>query len=105
MRDHRCGRMLALPAMIKCAPEQAGSPITCAQRSARSDAVSFIATSDVVSLARLRDSTVSLQGPALVSLIYFLGAEAAFYIGTLRSEERRVGKECRSRWSRYLYTN
>ena len=48
--------------------------------------MSFIATPDVVvrsSLARLRDSTVSLQGPALVSLIYFLGAEAAFYIGTL----------------------
>jgi signal transduction histidine kinase len=48
--------------------------------------VSFIAAPDVVvrsSLAWLRDSTVSLQGPALVSLIYFLGAEAAFYIGTL----------------------
>jgi len=48
--------------------------------------VSFIAAPDVLvrsSLAWLRDSTVSLQGPALVSLIYFLGAEAAFYIGTL----------------------
>jgi signal transduction histidine kinase len=48
--------------------------------------VSFIAAPDVVvrsSLAWLRDSTVSLQGPAFVSLIYFLGAEAAFYIGTL----------------------
>ncbi|HET9246866.1 MAG TPA: MASE1 domain-containing protein [Xanthobacteraceae bacterium] len=48
--------------------------------------MSFIAAPDVVvrsSLAWLRDSTVSLQGPALVSLIYFLGAEAAFYIGTL----------------------
>src|SRR5215831_5019881 len=78
--------MLALPAMIKWAPEEAGGPITCAQRSARSHAVSFIAAPDVLvrsSLAWLRDSTVSLQGPALVSLIYFLGAEAAFYIGTL----------------------
>ena len=48
--------------------------------------MSFIAAPDVLvrsSLAWLRDSTVSLQGPALVSLIYFLGAEAAFYIGTL----------------------
>src|SRR5262245_47231149 len=35
------------------------------------------------SLGRLRESTASLQGPALVALIYFLGAEAAFYIGTL----------------------
>jgi signal transduction histidine kinase len=34
-------------------------------------------------LAWLRGSTASLQGPALVALIYFLGAEAAFYIGTL----------------------
>src|SRR5207253_3750458 len=28
----------------------------------------------------------SLQGPALVALIYFLGAEAAFYIGTLSDQ-------------------
>ena len=26
---------------------------------------------------------------------------AAAYLGTVRSEERRVGKECRSRWSPY----
>jgi signal transduction histidine kinase len=48
--------------------------------------VSFITTPDVAvrsSLAWLRESTASLQGPALVALIYFLGAEAAFYIGTL----------------------
>jgi signal transduction histidine kinase len=55
----------------------------------RSDAVSFITTSDVAvrsSLAWLRESTASLQGPALVALIYFLGAEAAFYIGTLSDQ-------------------
>jgi signal transduction histidine kinase len=55
----------------------------------RSDAVSFITTPDVavrLSLAWLRESTASLQGPALVALIYFLGAEAAFYIGTLSDQ-------------------
>jgi signal transduction histidine kinase len=48
--------------------------------------VSFITTRDVAlrsSLAWFRESTASLRGPALVALIYFLGAEAAFYIGTL----------------------
>jgi signal transduction histidine kinase len=48
--------------------------------------VSFITTPDVAlrsSLAWVRESTASLKGPALVALIYFLGAEAAFYIGTL----------------------
>jgi signal transduction histidine kinase len=51
--------------------------------------VSFITTPDIVvrsSLARLRDSTASLQGPALVALIYFLGAKAAFHIGTLSDQ-------------------
>src|SRR3989475_10920041 len=28
-------------------------------------------------------------------------AEASAEVGTVRSEERRVGKECRSRWSPY----
>ena len=28
-------------------------------------------------------------------------AEALYYGASLRSEERRVGKECRSRWSPY----
>ena len=31
-----------------------------------------------------------------------IGQAAEFdYAGTQRSEERRVGKECRSRWSQY----
>ena len=34
-------------------------------------------------LARLRGPAASLRGPLLVALAYFLGAEAAFFIGTL----------------------
>jgi signal transduction histidine kinase len=48
--------------------------------------MSSITDSDVAlrsSLTWLRESTASIRGPALVALIYFLGAEAAFYIGTL----------------------
>jgi len=48
--------------------------------------VSFITIPDVAlrsSVGWLREATASLRGPALVALIYFLGAEAAFYIGTL----------------------
>ena len=48
--------------------------------------MSFITNPDVAgrsTLAWLWGSTASLQGPALVALIYFLGAEAAFFIGTL----------------------
>jgi signal transduction histidine kinase len=48
--------------------------------------VSFITIPDVAlrsSLTWVRESAASLKGPALVALIYFLGAEAAFYIGTL----------------------
>ena len=35
----------------------------------------------------------------LVNLLYNLVDR--IYIGHIRSEERRVGKECRSRWSPY----
>src|SRR2546422_742243 len=41
---------------------------------------------------------VALAGPA-TNLV--LATVSAFVLGLLRSEERRVGKECRSRWSSY----
>ena len=37
-------------------------------------------------LAGLRQASKPLQGPALVALAYFVGAEAAFYIGTLSDQ-------------------
>src|SRR2546429_7327891 len=36
-----------------------------------------------------------------LGLVVNFGAAAFFAIGGFRSEERRVGKECRSRWSPY----
>jgi signal transduction histidine kinase len=48
--------------------------------------VSLITIPDIAvrsGLVRLRESTAPVRGPALVALIYFLGAEAGFYIGTL----------------------
>ena len=37
----------------------------------------------------------------LAQAVKHLYPEAKFWVGPVRSEERRVGKECRSRWSPY----
>jgi integral membrane sensor domain MASE1 len=42
--------------------------------------------SDVALLSRVRNSPPTLSGPLLVALIYYLGAQAAFYIGTLSDQ-------------------
>src|SRR5882762_1075922 len=47
------------------------------------DAASSTLNSRGSGWSRLRQSTAPLQGPVLLALTYFLGAEAAFYIGTL----------------------
>src|SRR5256885_10924126 len=54
-------------------------------------------------LAWIRDVAVASQDPGIVNSISFWGAGAPAYrwIEMIRSEERRVGKECRSRWSPY----
>ena len=49
----------------------------------------------VVSPANKRKLDIIIVGTGLG------GASAAASLGELRSEERRVGKECRSRWSPY----
>ena len=38
---------------------------------------------------------------ALDEHLVFADLDAFYYLSRLRSEERRVGKECRSRWSPY----
>ena len=42
-----------------------------------------------------------LQNLFAISICAGIGMLIGIVIGTLRSEERRVGKECRSRWSPY----
>src|SRR4249919_938939 len=46
----------------------------------------------------LHDRSIVLAGSALGWVASFLSL-VGITLGTLRSEERRVGKECRSRWS------
>src|SRR5207248_7746270 len=38
---------------------------------------------------------------SIYSTTYLIGAIFAAVVTSVRSEERRVGKECRSRWSQY----
>src|SRR5689334_24225927 len=47
-----------------------------------------------------REAVLLVGGNAAAVAIALLAGHA---VGGLRSEERRVGKECRSRWSRYHY--
>ena len=47
---------------------------------------------------------LSLLAPFLILLVFikFLSVGGGYIkVGVIRSEERRVGKECRSRWSPY----
>jgi signal transduction histidine kinase len=45
--------------------------------------VTISSTESSILFAGLREATRPLHGPILVALLYFIGAEAAFYIGTL----------------------
>src|SRR2546426_5956466 len=65
---------------------------------------SDVCSSDLVSRALL--PTTRLRGTAVTfflisSIIKILAVFTAIMVGVARSEERRVGKECRSRWSPY----
>ena len=54
--------------------------------------------------AKLKNAAVSrvlIERPAKSAHITIYSARPGVVIGTTRSEERRVGKECRSRWSPY----
>ena len=37
----------------------------------------------------------------IITVAILMAAAVVIFAGILRSEERRVGKECRSRWSPY----
>src|SRR5690554_818227 len=56
----------------------------------------------VVVSAHWEEDKPTVTAGASPSLIYdYYGFPEESYSVTYRSEERRVGKECRSRWSRY----
>ena len=63
-------------------------------------------TGDLVERTELKDAR---GNPIVIKSLYYDEGNDALWIGTLRnglykllrSEERRVGKECRSRWSPY----
>ena len=61
-----------------------------------------IAPDKKISLSRHYDKAIVSPGwPKDHNLIKFLEKEGTPVFSGLRSEERRVGKECRSRWSPY----
>src|SRR2546430_4567466 len=59
-----------------------------------------------LSIVRTADLPVAAEGPRGIAKAYCAGngrpaVEPVLLLGLTRSEERRVGKECRSRWSPY----
>src|SRR3712207_8811693 len=65
--------------------------------------ISFLDAIRAVNGGNLMDYTVSHAGEATFTRTFQALAEggALTFFGASRSEERRVGKECRSRWSPY----
>src|SRR2546429_9114802 len=70
----------------------------------------WVAVSSIIGGALLGPTIVirAMQSPASVCWIYLCSSAVAAGVGApaiwawgMRSEERRVGKECRSRWSPY----
>ena len=61
----------------------------------RQNGLFFLKAGFIMALIGALDALVTLSG-LLYVLLYLFGLAFAF-----RSEERRVGKECRSRWSPY----
>src|SRR3712207_5635626 len=57
----------------------------------------------LVTAAQEQQKLLSAQGRRAESLTVWLNALVESAGGSIRSEERRVGKECRSRWSPYHY--
>src|SRR2546423_13449758 len=89
-------------AIISRLLEEAGYRVAAA--ASAEDALEAFAAEDVaVTLTDIR--MAGMDGLALLDRIKDIDAEALVVVMTayssVRSEERRVGKECRSRWSPY----
>src|SRR2546422_5770280 len=73
---------------------------TCALPILHHAANLLVPSDDGVDLALARQLG-EVAGEALDRLIFLLRLLVGHTVGAARSEERRVGKECRSRWSPY----
>src|SRR5690349_22859877 len=67
--------------------------------------IRIFAPGEIVPALEARDATSKgFVEASFTASYYSIGTDPAFMFGTvLRSEERRVGKECRSRYSWFLY--
>ena len=54
----------------------------------------WFSQTDLMNMLAVSEST---PGPVGINMATYVG----YTVGVVRSEERRVGKECRSRWSPY----
>ena len=74
-------------------------------RDAKGDGdVSFIIDGRRLATGRSRNGDATVRGPQAAALAIAMAQGSQMELragGRLRSEERRVGKECRSRWSPY----
>ena len=52
-------------------------------------------------ITQILNGTRAITGDTALRLAHFFGTSAQFWLNLQRSEERRVGKGCRSRWSPY----
>ena len=73
-------------------------PTMAAARSRLDSVMSFFASSSRSTWVRLVLSSVAMR---FFDIFFSFMAWASCQATTSRSEERRVGKECRSRWSPY----
>ena len=80
----------------------AATGVLCSQRGLRTIVLS---TDPAHSLGDSFDVTLSPEPVAVAPNLWAQESDVYYnvekYWGTVRSEERRVGKECRSRWSPY----
>ena len=67
----------------------------------RLEAISISGMNEVVTINNIEPSRIYISG--MGATVYFSKASnpKEIYLSGMRSEERRVGKECRSRWSPY----
>src|ERR1043166_6538642 len=84
------------PKLRRCAV--AMNPLPMQQRLPDVTRIKLQAETDV--LKRKRPSFAAVEEPLLIAYQPYIRCHDALLV-TIRSEERRVGKECRSRWSPY----